>query len=170
MGRLAASAVTGLFAGAAGTLAMDLLWYVRYRRGGGKTQFLEWEFASSAESWEKAPAPARVGKLVYEGFTGRQLRLDQEPVTNNLMHWAYAMQWGVVLGTAIGSSQRMRLWQAPLLGALVWLASYAVLPLAGVYKPIWEYDLRTLWDDLSAHLVYGTTTATVWKLLASWST
>jgi len=23
----------------------------------------------------------------------------------------------------------------------------------GVYKPIWEYDARTIWQDLSAHLV-----------------
>jgi len=30
----------------------------------------------------------------------------------------------------------------------------------GVYKPIWEYDARTIWQDLSAHLVYGETKAT----------
>jgi hypothetical protein len=28
--------------------------------------------------------------------------------------------------------------------------------LAKVYKPIWEYDARTLANDLSAHIVYGT--------------
>ena len=30
----------------------------------------------------------------------------------------------------------------------------------GVYKPIWEHDARTIWQDLSAQLVYGVTTAT----------
>lgn len=166
MPRFVRSALTGLIAGAIGTAAMDLLWYARYRRGGGQSDFVEWEFASYAESWDKAPAPAQVGKLVYEGFTGRQLGLDREPLTNNVMHWAYAMQWGALFGTAVGSSQRMRLWQAPLLGTLVWLASYTVLPLPGIYKPIWEYDPKTLWDDLSAHLVYGTTTATFWRMVA----
>jgi hypothetical protein len=43
----------------------------------------------------------------------------------------------------------------------VWLAGYARLPLAGVYKPIWESDARTLGKDLSADLVYGVTTSAV---------
>jgi hypothetical protein len=33
------------------------------------------------------------------------------------------------------------------------MSGYVILPLAGLYKPIWEYDARTLADDLSAHLV-----------------
>jgi len=42
-----------------------------------------------------------------------------------------------------------------------------VLPAAGLYRPIWEYDRKTLADDLSAHLVYGLTTAAVFRVLAS---
>jgi len=42
-----------------------------------------------------------------------------------------------------------------------------VLPLAGLYKPIWEYDRHTLAKDLSAHLVYGLTTAVVFNRLTS---
>ena len=41
------------------------------------------------------------------------------------------------------------------LGPMAWLSGYIVLPLAQVHKPIWQYDARTLGDDLSAHLVYG---------------
>jgi hypothetical protein len=41
-----------------------------------------------------------------------------------------------------------------------------VLPVLGVYKPIWKYDLETLGKDLSAHLVFGTATAAVFRLLA----
>jgi hypothetical protein len=41
-----------------------------------------------------------------------------------------------------------------------------VLPLAGVYKPIWEYDVPTLWQDLSAHLVYGLGTAVTFRKMA----
>jgi hypothetical protein len=51
-------------------------------------------------------------------------------------------------------------------GAFVFATDYAVLPLGGFYKPIWEYDLKTLWDDLSAHLVFGTATAATFALLA----
>jgi hypothetical protein len=52
------------------------------------------------------------------------------------------------------------------LGPAVWLAGYVVLPLAKVYKPIWEYDAQTLRDDLSAHVVYGIVTATTFAALA----
>jgi uncharacterized membrane protein YagU involved in acid resistance len=71
-----------------------------------------------------------------------------------------------VFGLAMGSSRAVRLWHGPLLGLLVWLAGYVVLPVAGVYRPIWSYDLKTLWRDLSAHLVYGSAVAvTFWKAL-----
>ena len=42
----------------------------------------------------------------------------------------------------------------------------ALLPVLGVYKPIWKYDLETLGKDLSAHLVFGTATAAAFRLLA----
>jgi hypothetical protein len=38
---------------------------------------------------------------------------------------------------------------------------------AKLYKPIWEYDLETVAKDLSAHLVYGLSTATALRLLAA---
>jgi hypothetical protein len=51
------------------------------------------------------------------------------------------------------------------LGPVVWLSGYLILPLAGVYKPIWEYDARTLADDLSAHLVFGITASAAFAVL-----
>jgi hypothetical protein len=50
-------------------------------------------------------------------------------------------------------------------GPVVWLGGYAVLPLAHVYKPIWDYDARTLAKDLSAHLMFGTATSAVFAAL-----
>lgn len=42
-----------------------------------------------------------------------------------------------------------------------WGASYAVLPQFGTYEPITDYDVKTLWSDLSAHLVFGLTLGVV---------
>ena len=39
------------------------------------------------------------------------------------------------------------------------------MPIAGFYKPIWSYDVKTLWDDLSAQLVYGSAVAVVFRLI-----
>lgn len=43
----------------------------------------------------------------------------------------------------------------PLSGATAWAASYAMLTPAGIYKPISEYPPAVLWQDFSAHLVFG---------------
>lgn len=41
-----------------------------------------------------------------------------------------------------------------------------ILPILKLYKPIWEYDAKTLADDLSAHLVYGLATAATLRALS----
>lgn len=70
----------GAVAGAAGTLAMDLIWYRRHRRTGGESGFYQWEFSTSFESYEEAPAPAKVGKRLIEAhrrcFPDRAPRRD----------------------------------------------------------------------------------------------
>ena len=37
----------------------------------------------------------------------------------------------------------------------------------GVYDDIWKYDRRTLRRDLSAHLLFGATTATAFSLMTT---
>jgi uncharacterized membrane protein YagU involved in acid resistance len=148
--------VAGVVAGVVGTLAMDLVWFVRYKRSGGESGVVAWETAEGLTSWDEASAPGKVGKLLFETITHQDLSASSARLTTNVMHWAYGVPWGVLFALAIGSPARLRLWHPPLFGALVWLASYVELPVAGFYKPLWEYDLRTLWDDFSAHLAYGT--------------
>jgi hypothetical protein len=155
--------VRGLVAGAVGTLAMDVVWYIRYRRGGGEQAFTDWEFSVGLDDWSKASAPAQVGKRLYEGLFQTELSHDRAALTSNIMHWGYGLSWGGLFGLLAGS--RPRLLAGPPFGALVWSSSYVVLPRTGLYKPIWEYDLSTLWQDLSAHLTYGSATATAYRLL-----
>ncbi|MBV8998035.1 MAG: hypothetical protein JO304_03180, partial [Solirubrobacterales bacterium] len=40
------------------------------------------------------------------------------------------------------------------------------LPAAKLYQPIWDYDAKTLANDLSAHLVYGLATAITLRWLS----
>ncbi len=84
---------------------------------------------------------------------------------NNAVHWSTGAGRGAVFGVLEGKVIRRKIWHGPLFGAAVWLQSYAVLGPAKLYKPIWDYDAKTLTKDLSAHLVYGLTTATVLKLV-----
>lgn len=65
-----------------------------------------------------------------------------------------------------GSVRRVRWWSGIAFASIVWLSDYVVLPLAKVYRPLWEYDAETLADDYSAHVVYGTTTSAAFAVLA----
>ena len=155
----------GVAAGAAGTLAMDLLWFSRYRRSGGHDDFWCWESAARLEGWDGAPAPAQVGRVALEKLRGTPPpRSWARPVTN-LVHWATGMGWGSLYGNAARSRLRLAA-SGLLLGLSAWTSGYVVLPLLGVYKPIWNYDAATLARDASAHLVFGLVTAAVYRATA----
>jgi hypothetical protein len=155
----------GLVAGAVGTLAMDALWYARYRREHGESDFAAWEFSSGLDSWDQAPAPAQVGKRLAEGLFEREIPPRRAALVNNVTHWGYGMLGGAQYGIVAGSLRTPRVRYGLPFGVSVWAASYAVLPAAKLYKPIWDYDRTTLLKDLSAHLVYGLGTATALKLM-----
>jgi hypothetical protein len=148
-------AALGALAGVAGTLALDLVWYTRARRGGSDARFLQWEVVHDLERWEDAPAPGQMGRKIVAAVTGEDPPPERAAAVSNVMHWAYGTTWGALYVLAF---PRRPWWSGPALGAFVWSSDYVTLPLARVYEPIWKYDLPTLAKDLSAHLVFGTAT------------
>jgi hypothetical protein len=160
-----AAVAGGLLAGAVGTVCLDAVQYVRYRRKGGKDNPLTWEFAP-VDSWEKAPDPGKVAKRVIEGFTGRELSDRWAWPVSTVAHWAYGSSAAALYGIVVGSLRRPHALYGLPFGAAVWATGYIVLPEAGIYKPIWEYDAKTLASDLSGHLAYGTGTGITFWLLA----
>ena len=164
--KLTRSLVVGALAGAVGTAAMDYTLYRRYRAGGGTDSFYDWEFATGVEKWEQASAPGRFGEKIVRFVTGREPDDRWARTSTNVVHWATGVGWGVqygALASLFPSHSRLR---ALALGPAAWLSGYVVLPLAGVYEPIWKYDAHTLGEDLSAHLVYGSATSTAFAALS----
>jgi hypothetical protein len=157
----------GLVAGAVGTAAMDALLFARYHRDGGDSGFEAWESSAGLDSWDQAPAPAQVGKRLVEGLFRRELAPERARLVNNVTHWAYGVLGGVQYGLVAGSLKAPRVRYGVPFGASVWAAGYVILPAAKLYKPIWEYDRMTLAKDLTAHLVYGLSTATALQLLTT---
>lgn len=157
--------VRGVAAAAAGTAAMDALMYSRYRKDDGTQTFLEWEFSAGVTDWSGAAAPAQVGKRVVEGVFQTELAPKWARLTNNVMHWGYGLAWGAKYGTVAGSFATPKARYGLALGSTVWGSGYVVLPMAKLYKPIWEYDSASLLKDLSAHMLYGVTTAAAFRIL-----
>jgi hypothetical protein len=158
--------VRGAVAGAAGTAAMDAAKYAQYRRGGGAQPFGAWETSEGLDDWESAPAPANVAKRLVEGLTQHELKAGKARLANNATHWGTGVGWGAAYGVLAGSLPSRKIRHGLLWGTVVWASSYVVLPVLGLYEPIWEYDAATLAKDLGAHLVYGVTSAAVFRVLA----
>ena len=145
-------------AGATGTVAMDLLWYARYRRGGGQEGFGRWEFTHDVDSWEDAPAPGRMARKLIAAVSNREVPVEHAAALSNVMHWAYPVGWTAayaLFARRRSRSRRWPIWYGPALGSVVWSSDYVTLPLAGVYEPIWRYETAALYQDLSAHVVFG---------------
>jgi Protein of unknown function (DUF1440) len=157
----------GLLSGAVGTAAMDMFLFARYRRDGGESTPEEWEFSEDLSSWEGAPAPAQVGKRLWEGLFQVDLPPTRAQLVNNVTHWAYGLLNGMLYGIVAGSLPRQRVTYGLPFGAAVWAGDYVILPAAKLYKPIREYDRKTLAKDLTGHLVYGLGTAAAMRLLSA---
>jgi hypothetical protein len=160
-----AAVVGGLLAGAVGTVCLDTVQYVKYRRKGGKDSPLQWEFAP-VDTWKDAPVPGQVAKRVIDGFTGKELPDRWAFPVSTVMHWAYGSSAAAGYGIVAGSLRRPRAVYGLPLGATTWITGYLVLPEAGLYKPLFEYDPETLAWDLGGHLAYGAGTGTAFWLLA----
>jgi hypothetical protein len=160
-----AAVAGGLLAGTVGTVALDAVHYLEYRRGGGTDSPLRWEFAP-VETWDKAPDPGQVARRVIEGFTQRRLPDRWAFPVSTAMHWAYGSGAAALYGILAGSLRRPHAAYGLPFGAAVWATGYVVLPEGGLYKPIWEYDAKILAWDLSAHLAYGASTGATFWLLA----
>jgi hypothetical protein len=145
---------------------MDAFLFARYRRGGGKSGFAEWESSAGLSGWEDAPAPAQLGERIVEGVFEVKLPPTRARLVNNVMHWAYGILNGAQYSLVAGYLPAPRIRYGLPFGASVWASDYVILPAAKLYEPIWKYDPKTLANDLSAHLVYGLATATALQLLS----
>ena len=122
-----AAVVAGSLAGAVGTICLDAVQYLKYRRTGGTETPLKWEFAP-VDTWEKAPDPGQVGKRLIEGFTQRELPDRWAWPVSTVMHWSYGSAWGAFYGVLAGSLRRPDALYGLPFGAAVWVSGYLILP------------------------------------------
>ncbi len=159
--------VRGAVAGLAGTVAMDLFLWERYRRDGGVDGFVAWESSAGLDGYAGAPAPAEVGRRIVAGYLQRELPDGTARAMNGAVHLLTGIQWGVVHGVLAGTSGRSGPVSGVRTGLTAWLASYALLAPAGLYQPIWTYPAAVLAKDAAGHMVYGLTTAAAFRLLTA---
>jgi len=117
------------------------------------------------DPWERAPAPARVGRLLVQTVLGRDVPPERIPLFTNAVHWGFGTAMGAVYGLVQTKVPAKPVLSGPLFGLGVWAQSYATLVPMGLYQPPWRYPAKTIAKDVSYHLVYGAGTAAGYELL-----
>lgn len=156
-------AAAGMLAGAAGTVAMDLVLYRRSHQDGDGESFAEWDVDTSSTSFEEASAPGKVGERAAD-VAGIDVPEEAAGTTTNVVHWLTGVGYGIAHGLFQHDRGVIRGGLVTGLGAFA--NSYAALGAMGIYQPIWEYDRDTLMKDLTAHLAFGFATAIAYGVLA----
>ena len=128
-----AAVTVGLLAGAVGTVCLDAVHYLKYRRAGSTGSPLAWEFAP-VDSWETAPDPGQAARRVIEGFTRRKLADQWAWPVSTAAHWAYGSAAAAGYGVLAGSSRTANPAYGLPFGAAVWITGYVVLPEAGLLR------------------------------------
>jgi hypothetical protein len=158
--------IRGMVAGAVGTVAMDLVHWLRARRGGNDQSFVEYDISTgSVDDFDDASAPGKLGKRVVEGVFHDDVPSEMAGPMSDLMHWSTGIGYGALHGLVAGSIDQPKVSHGIATGVGAFANSYTILPLTGLYQPLWEYDAQTVYKDLSAHVVYGIATAATFKLL-----
>lgn len=153
------AALRGAGGGLAGNAAMGAAQWAAFRVRGKET--------GGWTSWEDAPAPAKIGKRVWEGVFRRQAPVERIRLFNNVVHWTY----GALLAAAFGVVEASRDERRPVrdglaFGAAAWiLGSGALMPAAKLAKPPWRYGVGTNALDAGYHLAYGLATAGTFRAL-----
>lgn len=137
----------GLFAGAAGTVAMTV------------SSTLEAKLSQREGS--TAPADA-AGKVLGV----RPVDEAGEARFATVVHWSYGTGWGVARGLLEVAGLTSARAGAAHFGA-VWGLSLVMLPALGVSPPPWALGVRALATDAGHHVVYAAATSVVYGLLES---
>lgn len=151
--------VVGAAAGIVGMIAMDTLWWRRSRNAGSDLGFVEWEFSTGADydSFDDAAAPGRVGQRIGR-LVGVDISVEHAGLTTDVVHWATGASWGAAAGAISAASPVAAVPAGIAAGVAAVTTAYGALGAAGIYEPVWTYDAKTLWKDVSAHLLFGTAT------------
>ncbi len=145
LGDLAAAVGKGLFAGAAGTVAMTV------------SSTIEMKLRGRPPS--SVPARAAAKLLGVEPVDERA-----EARFSNIVHWGYGTAWGGVRGLLAAAGLSGPAATAAHLAA-VWGAEQVMLPALDVAPPLTEWGAEEVAIDAFHHLVYVGATGVAYSLL-----
>ncbi len=148
-------AIAGLVAGLVASLAMDLAQKALSR------------MQSSDDSKNEEPATEKAADRVAEGVTGAPVSEANKPLAGQAVHYGF----GALLGLGYGIAAEYRPGITAGAGAGFGLGTAALfdeigVPAAGLGEAPWKADVSTHLYTLASHLVFGTTTEVVRRVIA----
>jgi putative membrane protein len=122
---------------------------------------------SSEDSKEDEPATEKAADRVAEGVTGAPISKANKPFAGQAVHYGF----GALLGLGYGIAAEYRPGVTAGAGAGFGLTTAALfdeigVPAAGLGEVPWKADVSTHVYTLASHLVFGTTTEVVRRVIA----
>ena len=115
---------------------------------------------------QSEPATYQAADAATRAITGKPLPEDEKPLGGSIVHYAFGGAVGAIYGAAASQQREVTAWGGVPFGATVWLVADEMgVPLSGLSKSPTEYPLSSHVSAFATHLVYGSTTEAVRKLL-----
>ena len=137
------SIIRGIDASAVGTLAMDTLLYRRYRGGGGRSRSSRGS-PPTASTAGRAHRRRRSSPSACSSASPGAMSRRGTPGSSTTSRTGASASPPARPTDCSSDRAGPTCWYGLPFGAAVWARRYVVLPLLGVYEPIWKYDLETL--------------------------
>jgi hypothetical protein len=116
------------------------------------------------EAAQEEPANIKAAEKIIESAAGRQPTKSEKDVGGELMHYAVGGLSGAAFGALAPLTPLPRVAAGAIFGTAVWvIADEITVPVLGLSKPPTEYPVSTHANGLAAHLVYGISTALLWR-------
>lgn len=161
---LARGMITGLVAGAAGTLLMDGYWKVVRNTFGDRPEQKPKPGDDNQE--EDQPSTQIVADKISEVLTGREVPEEGKAAAGIATHYALGLTCGVVFGAMSARRPRLGLLAGMVYGAGIWLFFDEIgLRIFRIAPEADKVPLDQHAQALGAHMVYGAAIALVTKRL-----
>jgi len=161
---LARGMITGLVAGAAGTLLMDGYWKVVRNTFGDRPEQKPKPGDDNQE--EDQPSTQIVADKISEALTGREVPEEDKAAAGIAAHYAFGLTCGALFGVVAARWSRLGLLAGMVYGAGIWLFFDEIGLRMLKIAPEPDKVPRTQHvQALGAHLIYGAAIALVTKRL-----
>jgi len=121
------------------------------------------------KSNEEEDSTVKTAAMISEGVFHHALTTEEKKVAGPFVHYAFGASVGGTYGAVVEAMPLVTRGAGVPLGVVVWLGAHVItVPALGLSKPVTRSSLPDEAVELAAHVVYGTVTELVRRMILKW--